>query len=64
MDRNNVKSIVYNDLYYKDEYIYAKNSKFDFVKPVSIKKEPIISKRLFLKAKNNWQLIRVIIIIE
>ncbi len=49
--RNNVKSIVYNDLYYKNEYIYAKNSKFDFVKPVSIKKEPIISKRLFLKAK-------------
>jgi len=49
--RNNVKSIVSNDLYYKDEYIYAQNSKFDFVKPVSIKKEPIISKRIFLKAK-------------
>jgi len=49
--RNNVKSIVSNDLYYKDEYIYAQNSKFDFVKPVYIKKEPIISKRIFLKAK-------------
>jgi len=49
--RNNVRSIVSNNLYYKDEYIYAQNSKFDFVKPVSIKKEPIISKRIFLKAK-------------
>ena len=49
--RNNVKSIVANDTYYKDEYIYAQNSKFDFVKPVSIKKDPIISKRIFLKAK-------------
>jgi site-specific DNA recombinase len=49
--RNNVKSIVSNELYYKDEYIYAQSSKFDFVKPVSIKKEPIISKRIFLKAK-------------
>ena len=49
--RNNVKSVVSNDLYYKDEYVYAKNSKFDFVKPVIIKKEPIISKRIFLKAK-------------
>lgn len=29
----------------------AQNSKFDFVKPVSIKKEPIISKSIFLKAK-------------
>ena len=49
--RNNIKSIVTNELYYKDEYIYAKNSKFDFVKPVSIKKEPIISRDIFLKAK-------------
>jgi site-specific DNA recombinase len=39
--RNNIKSIVTKELYYKDEYIYAKNSKFDFVKPVSTKKEPI-----------------------
>ena len=38
--RNNVKSVVSNDLYYKDEYIYAQNSKFDFVKPVILKKEP------------------------
>lgn len=49
--RNNVKSVVSNDLYCKDEYIYAQNSKFDFVKPVILKKEPIISKRIFLKAK-------------
>ena len=49
--RNNIKSIVKNELYYKDEYIYAKNSKFDFVKPVSINKEAIISKDIFLKAK-------------
>ncbi|MBM3708277.1 MAG: hypothetical protein FJW69_08095 [Actinobacteria bacterium] len=49
--RNNIKSIISNELYYKDEYIYAKNSKFDFVKPVSIKKEPIISKDIFFKAK-------------
>ena len=49
--RNNVKSIISNDLYYKDEYIYAQNSKFDFVKPVRIKKEHIISEEIFLKAK-------------
>ncbi len=49
--RNNVKRIISNELYYKDEYIYAQNSKFNFVEPVSIKKEPIISKKLFLKAK-------------
>ena len=49
--RNNVSSIISNELYYKDEYIYAQNSKFNFVKPVSIKKEPIISKKIFLKAK-------------
>ena len=49
--RNNVKSVVSKDLYYKDKYIYAQNSKFDFVKPVRIKKEPIISERIFLKAK-------------
>ena len=38
--RSSVKHIVSNELYYKDEYIYAKNSKFSFIDPVHIKKNP------------------------
>jgi site-specific DNA recombinase len=49
--RSSVKHILSKDLYYKDEYIYAKNSKFNFINPVRIKKEPLISKELFEKAK-------------
>lgn len=49
--RSSVKHIVSKEIYYKDEYIYAKNSKFNFIDPVHIKKEPIISKELFEKAK-------------
>ena len=49
--RSSVKHIVSKELYYEDEYIYAKNSKFNFINPVPIKKEPIISKELFEKAK-------------
>jgi len=48
---SNVRGVTKNDLYHKDEYIYGQNSKFNFVEPVSIKKEPIISKKIFLKAK-------------
>jgi len=49
--RSSVRGIITNDLYYKNEYIYAQNSKLSFIEPVSINKEPIISKKLFLKAK-------------
>jgi len=49
--RSSVKHILSKELYYKDEYIYAKNSKFNFINPVHIKKEPLISKKLFEKAK-------------
>jgi len=49
--RSSVKHILSKELYYKDEYIYAKNSKFNFIDPVHIKKEPLISKELFKKAK-------------
>jgi len=49
--RSSIKHILSKELYYKDEYIYAKNSKFNFIDPVHIKKEPIISKELFEKAK-------------
>jgi len=53
--RSSVKHILSKELYYKDEYIYAKKSKFDFIDPVSIKKKPIISKELFEKAKKQSQ---------
>jgi len=49
--RSSIKHILSKELYYKDEYIYAKKSKFNFINPVHIKKEPIISKELFEKAK-------------
>jgi site-specific DNA recombinase len=49
--RSSVKHLLSKELYYKDEYIYAKSSKFNFIEPVRIKKEPIISKELFEKAK-------------
>jgi|GEM_PF-1718997 len=49
--RSSIKHILSKELYYKDEYIYAKKSKFNFIDPVHIKKEPIISKELFEKAK-------------
>ncbi len=32
--RSSVKHIVSNDLYYKHEYIYAKDSKYSFIEPV------------------------------
>jgi len=49
--RSSIKHILSKELYYKDEYIYAKKSKFNFIDPVHIKKEQIISKELFEKAK-------------
>jgi len=49
--RSSVKHILSKELYYKDKYIYAKNSKFNFIEPVPIKKEPLISRELFEKAK-------------
>jgi len=49
--RSSIKHILSKELYYKDEYIYAKNSRFNFIEPVHINKEPIISKELFEKAK-------------
>ncbi|MHB1346058.1 MAG: recombinase zinc beta ribbon domain-containing protein, partial [Candidatus Humimicrobiaceae bacterium] len=53
--RSSVKHILSKELYYKDEYVYAKKSKFDFIEPVPIKKKPIISKELFEKAKKQSQ---------
>ncbi len=49
--RSIVNHLVHKDLYYKDEYIVCKNSKYDYIKPVTIKKEPLITLELFEKAQ-------------
>ena len=56
--RSSIKHILSKKLYYEDEYIYAKNSKFKFIDPVHIGKEPIISKELFEKARRQSELNR------
>jgi len=47
--RSSVNHIVRKELYYQDKYIYT--SKY-YEEPVSIDKEPIISRKLFEKARN------------
>lgn len=49
--RSTINHIVRKDLYYKGEYIVCKNSKYDHIKPVAIKKEPVITFKLFEKTQ-------------
>lgn len=49
--RSSVYHIILKDLYYKDNYLLCGNSKYEFIEPVLVKKEPIITRELFEKAK-------------
>ena len=49
--RSTINHLVHKDLYYKDEYVVCKKSKYDYIKPVTIKIEPIITLELFNKAQ-------------
>ncbi len=49
--RSSVNSITRKELYYQDKYILGKHSKY-YLEPVYIDKEPIISRKLFEKARS------------